>query len=261
MKVRVFLVFAIVMLFCYGCAPAIRNIPVNTDKSVTYIVPKNGIKNTDRLAGVSIVSKEYNYYQGNLDYHTGYKVIYKDNTLSIAYLDTYGSNSNDFSKTLGSALEYIFNYEIKDNDNNNKHIIIKPVVAIEYKDKDPVMGKPVPNYTIDDAINALKNVEIVQDVEIDSSYNSDSIYANFKRLLKEKRYTKPVTIVGNIYNSSYNMVIDDTISDCYVNIYPYRNGSKAVVHIKTTIQSKNNIIDLPTKIELIKTKLASVVNN
>ena len=147
------------------------------------------------------------------------------------------------------------------NNNTNYIINIRPVKAIEYKDQDPIIGRNVPNKTFEDAIIAIKTIKFSMNMEIDTQYNTDSIDSNFNRILKKTKYNVPVSIAGNIYKSSYKLTLDDTSSDCYVSVYPYRNGSKAVVHVDTILSSKNDRIDVGKKIDILKQKIASIVNN
>lgn len=81
-------------------------------------------------------------------------------------------------------------------------------------------------------------------VEVDSPFSPESTYANFVRLAKQDRskeaYKDPVT--GKIFKDKFLIEVNDQKVSTYVETYPYKSGSKAVVYgvIQGTI-TENNI--------------------
>ena len=253
---------ALSLLLCLtACAPLITKKEISSDTNISYMIPSSGLSNDNNgLYGVDIVSNERHWYEGNVQHQRGSRVTTKKDSISVAFLNTYGSFSHTLENTSGSAIEYIFNIERQKLSDGYK-VNIKPITSIEYKSKDPILRTEVPNYTVDDAIDVMKKIRVSFNYEVNSQYNSESIYANFKRLLKEQHFNQPVTLVGNIYKSYYVLTLEDTTSNCYLTVYPYRNGSKAVLYIDTFISSRDNEIIIQKRIDKIKNKLMAVVNS
>jgi len=94
--------------------------------------------------------------------------------------------------------------------------------------------------------------------EVNSSYNKESIYANFERLLG--KYKK-----DNVDTSKnlFNLKLNNKIFPLEVTIYPYRNGSKVIYQILISYKLFSNGTSSLTKkdIEKVKELIEKVVNN
>ncbi|MEI8654058.1 hypothetical protein P4S57_15885 [Pseudoalteromonas sp. Hal273] len=109
----------------------------------------------------------------------------------------------------------------------------------------------------------LKNSQFKTKFEINSEYPSQSVKANFDRLMKK------VHGRFRIYGSNSKLGLEDyymtTVDGAkvvmLVESFPYRNGSKVVVNaIIETKKSNKNVIDVAEILKSVKAKVAEVTN-
>ncbi len=99
-------------------------------------------------------------------------------------------------------------------------------------------------------------------VEKDSPYGTESVYATFKRTLKETPlmtpYKDPMT--GKIYKSAFLLNNADNTIRLYVDVFPYRNGCKAVVNVVLPVHIKDNKVeDISAVVEAIKKEMERII--
>jgi len=143
-------------------------------------------------------------------------------------------------------------------------------------------------FTVNDIFSAIISQSVSLKIEIDSPYKTESVYANFRRLAKErKRDAKaPISeLEGNFYLVSEFIsktfvrrdpdkivfrdpdgkviVISEGLS-FHVKVLPYQDGSKAIVSIKIpsvfTLED-GNTLDFRPIINEIKSQLESIAKS
>ncbi|MGA2143317.1 MAG: hypothetical protein ABSG94_13010, partial [Brevinematales bacterium] len=98
----------------------------------------------------------------------------------------------------------------------------------------------------------IKDVYLIANFEFVSKFNSESIRGDFQRLLK----------VQNISPSVPVCYTDGQVrADIYLNIYPYQNGSRAIVTAVISSRETNHIIDFSKDYDLLSNQLQKAVND
>jgi len=98
--------------------------------------------------------------------------------------------------------------------------------------------------------------------EINSKYPAQSIYANFKRMVGNYSYRNNEHITESKKQNTFNLNVNGKNLPLYVEVFPYREGSK--VKYSTTLPYKitQNGSDLTKQdIENIKSQIAKIVND
>lgn len=96
-----------------------------------------------------------------------------------------------------------------------------------------VSGRPVDyglSFTVEQAVRMLSAATFQTSFEVDSEFNADSTYANFARLTRTEASGKADPVTGKIFKDRFWIKVDDREIPVFVETFPYRNGSKAVVH-------------------------------
>ncbi|MGD0885209.1 MAG: hypothetical protein ABSA46_10130 [Thermodesulfovibrionales bacterium] len=99
--------------------------------------------------------------------------------------------------------------------------------------------------------------------EKDSPYNTDSIWGNFKRMLKsETKQTHVDPETKKVYSSSYVLRYHNKNVMVYVDVYPYHNGSKAVVKVDLPVMIQNHEVeDITSQIEDIRNQIEKIIES
>jgi len=100
------------------------------------------------------------------------------------------------------------------------------------------------------------------DGEKNSKYSAKSIYANFKRILGQYHYSKQERVSETKKENTFTLTINDKLIALYVEIYPYRDGSK--VKYSTTIPyriNKDGSSLTKKEITLLKTRIDNIIND
>jgi len=111
-----------------------------------------------------------------------------------------------------------------------------------------------------DTLYFAKNFKLQE--EINSSYPAESIYANFKRMVGNYSYRNNEKITESIKQNTFNLNVNGKNLPLYVEVFPYREGSK--VKYSTTLPYKitQNGSDLTKQdIDNIKSQIAKIVND
>ncbi|MBF0557280.1 MAG: hypothetical protein HQL08_00715 [Nitrospirae bacterium] len=128
-------------------------------------------------------------------------------------------------------------------------------------------------FTEQDFLNLICSGSVSFKEEINSPYSPESIYANFQRKLKQRPlgtdpWVDPVT--GKNYKFAYLLPYDQSETCLIVDAYPYRNGSKIVVHVIYIANPKSftgnpessvRQIDLSKAIADIRQEIKSIVED
>ena len=116
-----------------------------------------------------------------------------------------------------------------------------------------------------DIAGYLSNTQFKTKFEINSEYPSQSVKANFDRMMNKAR--RDFRIYGNTNSKldleDYYMVdVEGAQVVMLVESFPYRNGSKVVVNaVVQTRKSSNGVIDVAAIMKSIEEKVAQVVNS
>ena len=194
-------------------------------------------------------------------------------------------------KTTQSSYKIIY----ANGEYNNQYYLAKTIFPVPYKIEQRLITLHYPNEFIfipcNDAIGGeikpLDNVEnLKQDVErilskapntklkinrsytfkgeVNTPYPSESVYANFKRLVGQYQGRFYDKTVNEIEKKNYfNLKIKDHIYPLKITVYPYRNGSKVVfeANINYTLYSDGSSSISKQDIEKAKEDIEKIINN
>lgn len=118
--------------------------------------------------------------------------------------------------------------------------ILEPGSGSYYKDADQIYN------------DLIKDVYLIANFEFTSKYNPDSIKGNFQRLLKVHNSSP----AGPVYYTD-----GQVRADIYLNIYPYQNGSRAIVTAVIYPRETNRIIDFSKDYDSLNNQLQKTVND
>ena len=165
-------------------------------------------------------------------------------------IERYESNG-----TAGSFNRYFVKYQVDGNK-----ISLTPVKHVTHQDG-LILPYPVPKFSEHNLTRYMAETQHSFEVEYKSKYNSESVNANFHRLLDKKYKSSWSSAASKIMGSRFQYKSDDALATFDVTSYPYRNGSlvkvKVVYH---TLYNRSNLINLPEIESRIKEKIKSVVN-
>lgn len=113
----------------------------------------------------------------------------------------------------------------------------------------------------DVAANLAKS-EIRWTFEINSEFNTDSIYANFSRLTRKEVFSgigvkDPVT--GKIFRERFWVRVSGREVPVNVETYPYRNGSKVVVFANLRGTVSGSTVDFVSAADALKKEIERIV--
>jgi len=98
--------------------------------------------------------------------------------------------------------------------------------------------------------------------EINSKYSAQSIYANFKRMVGNYSYKNTEKITESKKQNTFNLNVNGKNLPLYVEVFPYREGSKVKYSTVLPYQITHNGSSLTKQdIENIKTQIAKIVND
>lgn len=278
-KLCALLLSSYLILFFAGCASVtpISNEPISGEK-VVYIIPKNAdIMKTHSILTYISLNPSLSKFSEPSSTCCVYKVsgteLREDAASKIMYVTNFNGQDffNQYNGTTrySSYVKYTVQVELTDDASNY-------ILALYPNQKESVQGSdviglvkyPVPYFSLSDLLTFLGSGAVTFKVEVDSPYNTESIYANFKRYLKEETYAEgykdPVT--GKIFKSSFLMTLGNTAEDArlFVETYPYRNGTKAVVTVSCKLHPgsmQGNQIDVGAQIAQIAQEIERIVKS
>ena len=163
----------------------------------------------------------------------------------------------------GSGVKYTVGYKIDRNANGAYTVTLQPQYKSQYQ-QGLIWKFPVPNFTGSALREYLKTFTLVYKFEVNSQYNSDAVMANFLRLAKVKRNSSasPDPVTGKIYSQIFQTQYKDKVANYTVQTYPYRSGSKAVIHMELPARETSaNEIDFQNIINDLKVELESIANS
>jgi len=215
----------------------------------------------------------------------GHVVEYKNNILTIDYLNGNQNCGNQCKSKYGQVTQVIFdmNINIKEKSKNNflitasfpQQYTIKPDSSFVGSEFDPL---DKPNKLEADAkrmFNSLKDkpLEIQRKIEfkgeVNTKYPDKAVYANFKRILGEfvnwRSWSRSSNerISESKKQNSFILKVNGKSYPLHVEVYPYRDGSKVVYSttLKYTINSKGNSTLNAKDIKELQKKIEDIINN
>ncbi len=163
----------------------------------------------------------------------------------------------------GSGVKYRVSYSLSQTNGSGYTITLTPQFRSEYQQG--LIGKfPIPKFPDNALRDYLKSFTLVYKFEVDSQYNSDALMANFLRLAKVQRNMngRPDPVTGKIYSQVFQTQYKDKAANYTVQTYPYRQGSKAVIHMELPARETSpNEIDFDIIINDIKSELERIANS
>jgi len=249
----------VIMLLCLvavsGCAgltprPA-QNVQLNNPQIITIIIPNDKMVDSRKIT------------QLNFDRRFGGQ---KEKQEKIFLTDVTNSSFNVERRTdngtAGSGIVYHVNHTIETADGRTV-VTYKPTDYRTYQ-QGLVLPFAVPVFTEQDLAEYLISQPVYFSLEIDSQYNTESIYANFIRLVERERLRPgekdPVT--GKIFRDKFFLPGRNGKIYFSLETFPYRNGSKAIVHMVVPGSfTSDNVVDFGIILNDLKTQLVCVANS
>lgn len=130
----------------------------------------------------------------------------------------------------GSGVKYSVGYGVQESPQGYT-VTFNPTHRSTYAEG-LVGAFPIPNFQEEDLRRQLCSLTLLYKFEVDSPYASHVVTANFMRLAQAQSansgWADPVT--GKIYSTYYVSMVRGKKMTYVVQVYPYRNGSKAVIN-------------------------------
>jgi len=161
----------------------------------------------------------------------------------------------------GSGKIYQCKFSISKSDNKIKLSII-PRQWKEYHEG-LIFPFPIPKFNTENILSAVVPY-IKYTFGINSKFNTESVYSNFERILKYKKLSRPYKdpVTGKIFNREFYITNRGKQINFFVEVIPYRNGSKSVFYIKLpSCTTSNNTVDFSLLMKEVNFKLKKIVND
>lgn len=99
--------------------------------------------------------------------------------------------------------------------------------------------------------------------EMDSTYSSEAVYANFQRLTRAEKYSSGYKDRGTekILKNRFWVTVDSVEIPVTLEAYPYRSGSKAVVNAELKPIVEGNTLDFAKTVKLLEARVAEIVKS
>lgn len=267
------------ILFVSGCIAVqqevIKQEQFYGDGKLTYIIPKDkGIDNTGFLKGLYLKRTKKNYGRSpgtsisrvagiDIEYdHSQNMILCTEYIGEIFHATRKGKKDNEYS----SYVRYQVQVDFEEREDSYIVTLI-PISKEVVRGCSPscITHYDIPGFTEEKLIEFLSNATVRFNVEIDSQYDTESTYANFQRLLKEETFRQPYKdeLTGKIYKSAFYLPKDEKQAKLFVEVFPYRNGSKAVINAEmpVSVDPVTRVSDVGNDISDVKAELERIVND
>lgn len=220
---------------------------------ITYQVPDDpGIIRRSGIIEDLTFASFSNYSPGKRD-----KLFAKQNGNSSILIERRTETENGIA---GSGKRYRVDFTVEKNDVGYK-AILQPKEYSTYQ-QGLILPFAVPKFDDKDLLDNLLTAQLYYKLEIDSEFNTESTHANFMRMLKTRTYYNgekdPVT--GKIFTQHFILPYRDKEVLFVLETYPYRNGSKAVMHLRIpAVLTSPNLVDYKLILDEVKAKLTEVI--
>lgn len=250
----------IVAVILNGCAKVTTSPTELTElkfpSTTTIIIPNDQDIDANKFNNMEF-SKKWNvsYYNGSVAKQD--VIIVKNKTSNTFDLDRRTDNG-----VSGSGILYTINYSIE-RKNSNTILSFKPIKYTTYQEG-LILSFPTPEFTESDLSSYISSHAVEWKIEINSQYNTESIFANFKRLASEEPFTKGEKdpIAGHIFKNRFSILVNNRKVLFSLETFPYRNGTKSVIYLHVSgYYTSDNTVDFNMILPEIKKKLDSIVNS
>lgn len=218
--------------------------------ALSYIVPtndayiaQNGVVNGLRFG---------TYDKGSRADHEMLSVKRAESTLIV---ELKRANAYD----IGSGIVYTVGVATSTIEGGYR-IELKPISFTTYKQG--LFPFALPTFTEADLEAFLLTPTLHYRIEIDSEFNSESTFANLKRLLKSRPFAKgerdPIT--NKIYTQQFVLPYRGKEVLLTAEAFPYRNGSKVVINLRLpAAYTSPNTVDYRVILDEVTQKLREVI--
>lgn len=242
---------------CASMAPApVQFTEIHNPTITTIIIPNDANVNSNNFKSSNFNKRwDVKYYRGSI---SEMQTISTKNKTQSSF-DLERRTGTDVS---GSGIVYKISYSIEDIGDNTI-IKYKPLGSRTYK-QGFILPFDVPNFTEKDLSNLFANNTINYVLELDSPYNVESVYANFKRLANEVPFERGLKdpITGKIFKNRFTLSSGNQMITFSLEVYPYRNGSKAVIYLSVPgYFTSDSTVDFNKVLSELKSKFESIVNS
>lgn len=191
--------------------------------------------------------------------NASYSRVFVENKTAENFV-VHARNDNGIA---GSGIKYNISYVMHPGKGNAYQVVFTPNFKTDYKQG--LIGKfPLPNFPETAMRDYLRSFSLIYKFEVDSKYNSESIMANFMRMAQVKRNTRGMAdpVTGKIFNQYFETKYQDKVASYVVEVFPYRNGSKAVIHMELpAVETSPNEVDFEIVIRDLKSEMERIVNS
>ena len=219
--------------------------------AITYIVPTNA-------AYVAQNGTVNDLKFGTFD--TGPRVDHEMLTLKREGQTLIVERKRANSSNIGSAVVYRVGTATQALGDGYK-VELKPISVTSYKEG-LILSFGLPSFTEADLTAFLLTPMLHYRIEIDSQFNSESTFANLKRLLKSRSFATgerdPVT--NKIFTQQFLLPYRGKDVLLTAEAFPYRNGSKVVMNLRLpAVFTSPNTVDYNVVLDEVTRKLREVV--
>ena len=236
------------ILLCFVISSCANKMTLPGDYDIQLVPEKGSVKNIDNIKVSYVIPNNILEPRGVDGLIFNNKTWGTDTKREIIKLDFNQTNMELERRTdngvAGSGLIYSIDIN-KLNKGNDKVITFTPKTVKTYQDG-VILPFPIPKF---DLASYLTSAWVIHNFEVTSNYPVDSIKANFDRMLKP-------------YGSTYQLQLPDCLATMEIKIYPYRQGSKAVITAEVSgMKVVDNIINVSNKIKELESKIKTIVND
>ena len=159
----------------------------------------------------------------------------------------------------GSGVKFNVNYKLTQSDQNFT-MVLQPTGRTTYQ-QGLIMPFPVPSVSESDLIQLFEEPVINYQMEANSAYNKDSVFANFARLAT--RITDRDGGLPDIKHKDwFSIKINGKMVKFSVEVYPYRDGSKVVISaLIPAIETSPSTVDFKEVFNIFRARISDIVNS
>ena len=170
--------------------------------------------------------------------------------------------NNSEEERLYAYCDFIYNME---NNKKQPQVNFKIAYLAQNIMKNKNDGKIIkgPDLNCKEAYNYIKKYSFFWiKTEFNSQYAPESLLGNFDRLLKSDTWVCYDPILDKQCSKVYYFEINKgNFVDIHLVIYPYKNGSKAVITAKIPVIFQGNKADLSSLIDIVKKEIKKVIED
>ena len=258
---------------CVGSGPVITE-TVAEPMAISLLIPSNGAPaptSPDLLANMlqswnsrtttPVRTPNNSIIATNYDSLT-WKLTADRFTVRRAHGMVYQSMNRDLP---GEFVQYDGSLQMQVTDSAYR-LVLTPQKRSEAPYFDKLTGKESPrtfSFTTKEIAADLATLQLPWKLEFDSPFGSDATYANFARLARKEvfRGGERDAVTGKIFKERFWIRVSGRDVPLLIETYPYRAGSKVVVHALITGQLNGAVIDFVAAIEALRKEAEKIVKS